>query len=300
MVASGAPTWCREGQAAMAGVKQRGRDLVRRGLLRASNPFATVTSPARLEPTFLIVGAQRCGTTSMFKTLVQHPDVAPPFLRKGIHYFDKQYDRPWSWYRGHFPLRLSSKRRNAQTGESSPYYMFHPNAGHRIARDLPEARLIMLVRDPVERAYSAHAHERARGFETLEFADAIEAEHERVAGERERMLADPTYDSHTLQHNAYCARGRYIEQIEALVEVVGPDRLLVVDSGDFFTEPESTFESVRAHLGLRRVDDLLFERHNARPRTSLSPGMREQLLEYFEPWDAALARWWGRTPSWRR
>ncbi|UYM06554.1 sulfotransferase family protein [Solicola gregarius] len=283
---------------------RRGTELGRRGLLRASEALAAPTAFARLEPTFLIVGAQRCGTTSMFKTLIQHPDIVRPFLRKGIHYFDKNYDRPENWYRGHFPLRAAAtarhRGRTAQTGESSPYYMFHPHAADRIAGDLPDARLIMLLRDPVERAYSAHAHELARGFETLDFEAAIAEEPSRLDGEWARMANDASYDSRTLQHNAYLARGRYIEQIERVATAVGRERLLVVDSGDFFATPEPVFEEVREFLGLGPANGIRFERHNSRPRSTMDEHLRAELRRSFETWDARLAEWWGRTPSWRR
>src|SRR5206468_1882749 len=120
----------------------------------------------------------------------QHPAVLAPALQKGIHYFDKHYDRGSWWYRSHFPLRLTAGRREGRvgvvplTGESSPYYMFHPLAATRIAADLPGVRLVVLVRDPVERAFSAYTHERARGYETETFERALELEPQRLAGER--------------------------------------------------------------------------------------------------------------------
>jgi hypothetical protein len=113
---------------------------------RLGTATARYTAPLRMSPGFLIVGAQRCGTTSMFKTLMQHPLVARPFLNKGIHYFDTNYDRGFSWYRGHFPVvgtaRLRRGGRRPLTGESSPYYMFHPLAGQRLATDLPQHHLL--------------------------------------------------------------------------------------------------------------------------------------------------------------
>src|SRR5690606_1705482 len=121
--------------------------------------------------------------------------------------------------------------------ESSPYYMFHPLAAERFARDLDGVRVVVMLRDPVERAYSAFTHERARGFETApDFETALALEEERLAGEVDRMRADPTYVSRHHQHNAYVARGRYVEQLERLEELLGRDRIHVVDSGDFFAD----------------------------------------------------------------
>lgn len=241
----------------------------------------------------------------MYRTLSQHPDVLKAVLHKGVHYFDMNYDRSLSWYRAHFPLRATARRPGAAGGsaltfESSPYYMFHPLAADRIAHDLPEVKLLVLVRDPVERAYSAHAHELARGFESEPFARALELEPERLRGEAERMAADPGYLSHSHQHHAYRDRGRYSEQLDRLRRLFGTERIHVVDSGDFFAKPEPVYDGVLDFLGLRRSDYPEFERHNARPRSPMPQELRTQLDDYFRPFDEQLIKWLGQIPSWRR
>lgn len=276
----------------------------RRRIRRLSDASVELTSSLRLEPDFLIIGAQRSGTTSLFKTLIQHPLVARPFLRKGVHYFDKRFDHGASWYRGHFPLAAPARLRrygrgDPRTGESSPYYMFHPLAAARIARELPEVRLLVLLRDPVERAYSAHSHELARGFETESFERAIELEPGRLDGERDRMLSDPGYESMHWQHNAYLTRGHYVDQLEHLESVLSRDRLLVLDSLTFFTEPAATFDQVCHFLELPPVEGIRFERHNARSRSGMDAALRSQLEDHFLPYDERLGQWWGREPSWR-
>ena len=265
-----------------------------------------LTHRARMLPGFLIVGAQRCGTTSMYRTLSQHPAVRKSPLHKGVHYFDTSYDRGLPWYQGHFPLRSRAARvqRAARatpvTFESSPYYMFHPLAAERISRDLPGVRLLVLLRDPVERAYSAHAHELARGYETEPFERGLELEASRLAGEAERIIADPSYHSHSHQHHAYRTRGQYIEQLERLEKLFGRDRIHVVDSSDFFTDPAPVHAAVLDFLGLPFLGNPIFERHNARPRSPLPAELGQALDEHFIPYDERLAGWLGREPSWRR
>ncbi len=260
-----------------------------------------ITSRARMLPGFLIAGAQRCGTTSLYRVLSQHPDVRKAVLHKGIHYFDMNYDRGMGWYRAHFPLRAPGPgARQAVAFESSPYYIFHPLAAERIASDLPGVRILVLVRDPVERAYSAHAHESARGFETEPFERALELEAERLWGEAERITADPGYLSFSHQHHAYRARGRYAEQLARLERLFGAERIHVVDSGDFFTTPEPVYDRALDFLGLRKQDNPHFERHNARTRSPLPPVTRARLAEEFAPSDEQLTRWLGTVPSWRR
>ena len=286
---------------------------VREQMLKGARVGAKVagraTAAARMRPAFLIVGAQRCGTTSMFKNLRQHPAVVAPALHKGIHYFDKNYQRGPGWYRGHFPLKATAARlaRGAAagadaviTGESSPYYMFHPLAARRIAADLPDVRLVVLLRDPVERAISAYTHEKARGFETETFERALELEPERIAGERDRMLAEPGYDSVHLQHNAYLTRGQYIEQLEQLEQLFGRDRIHVVDSHDFFERPAPTYAGVLQFLGLPAFDGAVFDQHNARPRSPMPGDLAARLDAHFRPYDERLQAWLGRAPGWRR
>ena len=264
-----------------------------------------VTASARMTPSFLIVGAQRCGTTSMYKTLSQHPMVLPAVLHKGAHYFDTGYGHGPSWDRGHFPLRASARRaapapdRLPVTGESSPYYLFHPLAGQRIHDDLAGVRLLVLLRDPVERAYSAHTHETARGFETEPFARALELEPVRLAGEEAKLIADPTYQSHSHQHHAYMTRGRYAEQLRRLEGLFGRDRLHVVDSQRFFTEPEPVFAEVVDFLGIGSATGIVFEKHNARPRSPMPDSLRASLEDQLADSDAELETWLGHRPTWR-
>jgi hypothetical protein len=264
-----------------------------------------LTNRARMLPGFLIVGAQRCGTTSMYRTLSQHPAVRKAVLHKGVHYFDMNYERPIGWYRAHFPLAAGIGRARPAAGqpltfESSPYYMFHPLAADRIATDLPDVKLLVLLRDPVERAYSAYAHERARGFESEPFERALELEASRLDGEATRIAVDPGYLSHSHQHHAYVGRGQYIEQLERLERLFGRERIHVVDSGDFFVKPEPVYDSVLDFLGLARGEYPAFERHNARSRSAMPSDLRSALDAHFHPYDERLTAWLGSVPSWRR
>lgn len=258
---------------------------------------------SRALPDFLIAGAQRCGTTSLFKALMQHPQVFGPTLRKGVHYFDTAYGRGTDWYRSRFPLRRTVRRAasgaGGAVGESSPYYLFHPLCAERIAADLPEAKVVVMLRDPVERAYSAHSHESARGFEDEPFERALDLEEERLAGEEERLAADPLAHSYHHQHHAYVARGRYIDQLLRLERHVGRERMFVVDSERFFAEPERHFPELEEFLGVRHCPGVAFGRHNAQPRTALPDRLRGRLERAFAESDERLAEWWGQTPSWR-
>jgi Sulfotransferase domain len=281
---------------------------VKRAVHLGSRSYGRLTATARMTPSFLICGGQRCGTTSLYRALAGHPVVLKAVLHKGVHYFDTSYARGMGWYRGHFPLRRSAERIHdrygvpAQTFESSPYYMYHPQAAARIARDLPGAKLVVLVRDPVERAYSQHAHEVARGFESeRDFGAALALEAARLHREEERLADDPRYYSFAHQHHAYRARGEYARYLGAMAQQVGRHRIHVVESERFFARPAQTYDEILDFLGLpRHPDRPPFDRHNARPRPAgMDPDLRAALSAHYVPHDDALATWLGRTPSWR-
>jgi len=172
----------------------------------------------------------------------------------------------------------------------------------RIATDLPDVRVVVLVRDPVERAYSQHAHEVARGFENeRDFLRALALEPTRLHGVVEQLVADPTAYSFSHQHHAYRGRGEYIEYLVPMADLLGRERVHVVDSGAFFTEPEKQYDAILDFLGLPRTESYPpFERHNARPRVGMPERIRAALTEYYAPYDARLAAWLGQKLSWMR
>lgn len=287
-------------------IKQQAEDRLRPALLAGADLVGRASSRHRALPSLLISGGQRCGTTSMYKALVQHPTIFRPTWRKGVHYFDVGYDHGLDWYRSHFPLQRSLERSatrhdtNSLCFESSPYYLYHPLAAERIGADLPDVKVLVLVRDPVERAYSAHAHEVARGFETLSFTDALEAEAERVAGTEELLRRNPAASSDEHRHHGYRSRGEYATHLERLAGTVGHENLRVVDSHGFFATPEPIYHEVLSWLGVRPIGTPTFDQHNARARTTMPDDVRASLETHFRPFDEALGRWLGRTPSWRR
>ena len=211
--------------------------------------MARLTGRARLLPTFLVIGTKRGGSTSLYEYLIRHPGVAGCLLQKGSHYFDVNFARGWRWYWSVFPLDLG---RGLITGEASPYYMFHPLAPQRIAAALPDVRLITVLRDPVERAWSHYQYERRLDSERLDFQAALEREPERLAGEAERMTAEPGYSSFAHRHFSYLARGRYAEQLERIYALVPPSRVLVLQSEALFADPAAELLRVWRFLGLDR------------------------------------------------
>jgi hypothetical protein len=265
--------------------------------------FGQATAHWRALPHYLVIGVKRGGTTSLQQYLTAHPDVLEPKAAKASHYFDANFDKGWSWYVGHFPLQrwMDGQRaagRPVVVGEASPYYCFHPLALDRIAARLPDVRLILVLRDPVERAWSHFAYETARGNEDLSFADALDAEPGRLAGAEDRIRRGEVADDKEWRLHSYLARGHYAEQLEAVRARFDVEQLHVVVSEELFAEPLRVMNGVFGFLGVGPVDGGRFEAANANPKSALDPDMRERLAAYYAPHNERLYELIGRRLPW--
>ena len=272
-------------------------EIVKRPLRRLRADFRELTGPLRGLPSLLILGAQRSGSTSLFNYLVQHPDVLPP-LGKEIHYFDLHYQRGLNWYRGRFPY-AHRLRGGTLTLDASPYYLLHPLAPERAARLVPGAKLVALLRNPVERALSHYQHEVRGGRESLPFERAIEQEVERLSGEEERLRSDPTYYSFNHHRYSYVRRGRYLEQLRRWVEHFPRSQLLVLQSERLFADPVAATAAVHEFLGVppHRLEHYKPFLHGAYDR-AMPAEVRTRLVEYFEPHNRELYDWLGEEFDW--
>ena len=248
------------------------------------------TAFARIAPSFLVIGAQRSGSTTLYRHLATHPCILPP-LRKEVHYFDFQYAKGRAWYLAHFPgihKRIAGNRR-VVTFEASPYYMVHPLAPERIRTFNPDMKLIAILRDPVDRALSHYHHEARRGVETLTFEEAIAAEPERLAGAERAMKQAPHFYSHAHHHFSYLDRGRYAHHLEPWLEHFPRKHLLVLASEALFKAPDPIMNRVFEFLGLppHRVPA---GPHRKRAYASIQPEFRERLRRHFSQDQERLER----------
>ncbi len=243
-----------------------------------------LTSGSRLLPHWLIIGTQKGGTTSLYAELCQHPLVAGAF-RKEPHFFDEHWHRGVDWYRANF-ARVAPGR---VAGEASPYYLFDPVVPPRVQQVLPQAKLIVMLRNPVDRAWSHYHHERRRGHETLTFEEAIEAEPARLA----------TNDPYAINHYSYLARGRYAEQLERWLRFFPRERLHIIRSEDYYADPAAVYAQTLRFLGLPAFEEVKRQKLNAGTyRDRMDEAMRQRLQAYFEPYNQALYKLIGRDMQW--
>jgi hypothetical protein len=255
--------------------------------------YGRATSKLRPLPDFLILGAQRAGTSALYSYLRRHPEIGgPPW--KEVNFFDIRYERGPSWYRGHFPIR-----RPRLVGEASPSYLFHPYAPERVASLLPGARVIALVRNPVDRALSHYHHEVDLGREPLSFEEALAHEEERMRGEWER-LADPSYFSHAWWNHTYFSRGLYAEQLERWFAALPPERVLVLVSEELFADPSGTYARVLDFLGAAPHELDSYPPVFSREYGEMRPETRRSLEERYAEPNRRLVELLGRGLDWTR
>ncbi len=245
-------------------------------------------------PDFIIIGTQRCGTSSLYKYLTRHPQVAPA-RRKEVHYFDLNYQRGIGWYQAQFQPKQDPK---ALCGEASPYYLFHPLAARRCAVALPEAKIIVLLRDPVDRAHSHFHHEIRRGCESLSFEEALDREAERIAGERAKLIDRPLSRSADHQSYSYQARGVYADQLAAWMARFSRHQILIVESESLYEDPATQYPRVLKFLGLPRVDLGAYHQWNWGVYDPMAPKTRSRLAGYFAPHNQRLSELLGMSFRW--
>jgi hypothetical protein len=270
--------------------------------MRGMKFLRSVTGPIRVMPDFLIIGGNRCGTTTLYRHLCEHPCVAPSF-RSEVLFFDLNFAKGMTWYKTHFVTvmrKYLTKRCNNHflTGEGTTYYIFHPHAPQRIRQTLPGVKLIVLLRNPVDRAYSQYHQKLRRGKETLSFEEAIDAEPERLQGETEKMLADERYNSVHHRDHAYQERGVYVDQLKRWMSLFPKEQLLILRSEDLREKPASLLKQAIEFLELPKCELKEYKDYNSATYPKMAPHMRRRLIEYFKPHNQRLYEYLGRDFGW--
>jgi hypothetical protein len=247
-----------------------------------------VTQRSRPLPDFLIIGAMKCGTTSLYAYLGLHPSIVRA-EEKELRYFDLHYGRGPAWYRAQFPTERLLERTGrrlggrALTGEGCPDYLVHPLAPYRVRGLLPDVRMIVLLREPVERAISHHNHMVDVGIEDLPFEEAIEREPERLARDLARLDRFPLHRCEEFLNYSYLARGRYAEQLEVWFSAFHRDQFLIMDSESLFADTEATLARACEFLGLPAHRLPSYQPLGVRSYDTIDPELRRRLGEHFAP-----------------
>ncbi len=279
----------------------------------SSQAYRRMTNRLRLLPDFLIIGGERCGTSSLYYYLTEQPSIVSASIKE-THFFDNNFAKGIDWYRAQFPFVLQKQytkkvlKQDLLTGEGTPYYMLYPHAPRRTFELLPQVKLIALLRNPVDRAYSKYWIEKMGEFDTWSFEDAIKGEHERLAGELDKMLANENYYSYSYQHFSYLTRGIYYDQLKNWMQYYPREQMLILRSEDLYSNPAGVLKQTLEFLGVPHGDLNKEFKNYRRPSKKgyrnkvippkLDPKMREYLIEYFRPHNARLYEYLGIDFDW--
>lgn len=258
-------------------------------------PAHLLTENMSVLPQFLIIGTQKGGTTSLYEYLTQHPNVKAAVVKE-VHFFDRQFDKGLNWYQTHFPSSLAE---GEITGEASPYYLYHPHAPSRIKQILPDAKFIVLLRNPIDRAYSNFKMAQRAGREKLSFANAVRSERIRVEDEYVNMMNDSSYNSLAVAHFSYLKRGEYVEQLERWFSYFPREQFLILNSEELFKNPSKQYRQVLNFLGLPDWDLSTYHvYHDGQYEQDIDPDTMRFLSEHFAPYNQRLFKLIGEEYDW--
>lgn len=260
-----------------------------------------LTSPLRVLPNFLVIGAKKAGTTALYDYVTQHPRVLPG-LKKEISFFNGYYGRGQFWYRSFFPTvfsHLSMRLKEGGpflTGEATPDYLWRGDCAGRVKALVPKVKLVAILRNPVDRAFSQYNHNRRGGLEDLSFEAAVDGEAERISTEE---LQGPRPDQRPhFMHHSYKQRGIYVDRLSKWLEVIPREQLLVVKTEDMYQEPEAILRRVFEFLDLPYHEPREFRKLNNAVYEAMDSDVRSKLEAYFAPHNARLAELLGVDRMW--
>lgn len=268
------------------------RPLSRRWSLFLRFRYRLLSAGRRTTPDYIVIGGQKCGTTSLHRYIKQHPNIVPPF-KKDSSYFDANYFRGFNWYRAHFPLKsrmdaLRAGGRTFVTGEVTTTYIHHPLTPERISRDLGALKFIALLRNPAIRAYSHYQHMVRTGREDLSFPDAIQKEDERLSGVLPEVVNGDDRALLAYRNYSYKSRGRYAEQLQRWFSLFPRENFLLLRSEDLFENPEAVCRQVYDFLGLPAFELDSYENANPGRYSEADTRTIQELERYFQPYNQQL------------
>lgn len=257
-----------------------------------------LSASERALPDFIVIGAQRAGSTSLFKYLEQLSAIKMSFVKETF-YFTNFYNCGESWYRANFPL-IKSINPGVLVGEATPYYLVHPHAPKRISLLLPSVKLIALLRNPKDRAISHYHLSVSHSVEHLSLMEALLAEEGRISGEWKKMLEDENYISDIHRYYSYKQRGIYADQLERYLNFFKQEQLLVINCQDLFDSPRTVLKQICIFLGIEKnLGPIDFTPRNvAAYRKHVPKEVNNYLDNYFYPHNQRLYEMLDRNFGW--
>jgi hypothetical protein len=241
-------------------------------------------------PDFIIAGATKCGTSSIYHYLSRHPQVLLSH-KKELDFYWKHFKRGVDWYLAHFPTLTD--RPDFLTGEATPNYIRFPQVAQRIKDTFPQTKIIILLRNPVDRAISWHYHKLNTGLTKLDLATAIASEIDRLATVSEAEITNTGYyDPDNILTSLY------IYKLKPWIEILGREQFLILKSEDFYLNTRENMEQVFKFLNLSSCPQDSYPKVNAGSYQDIDRNIRKILVEYFAPYNRQLEKYLGMEFGW--
>ena len=258
-----------------------------------------LTGPIRSLPDFIIIGTARSGSTSLYYNICQHPCVLSAAYDE-LGFFDSNFHLGLNWYRSLFPTLFSKwivkqKKQFAITGEDTPFYIWNPLVAKRILKIIPNIKLIVLFRNPVDRAYSNYHLGVRAGSEKLSFEDAIQMELKKLDKINDEIEQD--VDKYTTPRS-YIAKGFYADQLKVWLELFSSEQLMIVSTEDLESNPQKTLDRIYNFLKIPKNHKLIPEKQKIASYPKMKNKTREFLIDLYKKNNAELFTMIGQKFDW--
>jgi len=275
--------------------------------------FRNLTSGLRPLPDFIIIGAGRSGTTALYSYLIQHPSIVAALTdsKKPVddfHFFEYMTSNSVRWYKSHFPILFNKFKTNKHsliTGEYTSTYMYHPDVPHRIRNLLPKIKLIVILRNPVDKAYSTYQQQSRFGECITSFEETINAELIRTnlnINSSEIFCGNPNFNNYVAQN--IIRHGIYADYLENWIKIFDRDQIFIVNSSDLKNSTKETLSQIYKFLNIFEYD--VEPKNNSTVRTTIrkyplmDKSTRKKLLEFYKPHNKKLNVLLGTSFDWNK
>jgi len=279
--------------------------LINRALYKARRIRHKLTGSIRVLPDFLIIGVPRAGTSSLYNYLIQHPNIVPA-LWKEVNYFNLNYNKGVNWYKSHFPSTLIKfyytkiKKTNFMTGEATPEYLYRKIDAKRVHDLLSNVKIILLLRNPVDRAHSDYWQSKRKGRVSLPIEEVMKNQINEKPKPIEEIDTEENNEKELYRFRGkFLFRGLYVDLVKYYLETFPNDQILILKSEDLFADPQAAFDQVLNFLKLPNFKLKKFKKFNFHDdQSKIDKKLRKTLQDYFEPHNKKLYKLLGRDFGW--